>query len=89
VTHLRTVALGVEAGRVRYVADHVRGYPARAVAVEDAIAEVPGVRAVHAYPRTGSVVVWFRRSPGWLEAPGGRGPIETATWAAAMVLGRR
>ncbi|WP_245937977.1 heavy metal translocating P-type ATPase [Williamsia limnetica] len=36
--------------------------PGRAVAIEDAIGAVRGVRAVHAYPRTGSVVVWY--SPG-------------------------
>ncbi|GAA4673049.1 heavy metal translocating P-type ATPase [Gordonia humi] len=32
----------------------------RAVAIEESVAGVAGVRAVHAYPRTGSVVVWFR-----------------------------
>ncbi|OCH80889.1 cation-translocating P-type ATPase [Gordonia sp. UCD-TK1] len=32
----------------------------RAVAVEESVARVTGVRAVHAYPRTASVVVWFR-----------------------------
>jgi cation-transporting P-type ATPase C len=31
----------------------------RAVAIEDAVDEVVGVRTVHAYPRTGSVVVWY------------------------------
>jgi cation-transporting P-type ATPase C len=31
----------------------------RAVAIEDAVAEVTGVRAVHAYPRTASVVIWY------------------------------
>lgn len=31
----------------------------RAVAIEDAVDQVPGVRAVHAYPRTASVVVWY------------------------------
>lgn len=31
----------------------------RAVAIEQAVDQVPGVRAVHAYPRTGSVVVWY------------------------------
>ncbi|QNG55766.1 cation-translocating P-type ATPase [Pseudonocardia petroleophila] len=33
--------------------------PALAVAVEDAVDAVAGVRQVHAYPRTGNVVVWF------------------------------
>ncbi|WP_238420619.1 cation-translocating P-type ATPase [Gordonia sp. 'Campus'] len=32
----------------------------RAVAIEESVARVAGVRAVHAYPRTASVVVWFR-----------------------------
>ncbi|MEW2503337.1 cation-translocating P-type ATPase [Amycolatopsis sp. NPDC047767] len=47
------------AGRVRFVAAALRGSRARAVAVEDAVDHVPGVRQVHAYPRTGSVVVWY------------------------------
>ncbi|MEE6179129.1 manganese-exporting P-type ATPase CtpC [Mycobacterium sp. 050134] len=37
----------------------VRGDSRRAVAVEEAVAKQAGVRAVHAYPRTGSVVVWY------------------------------
>lgn len=32
----------------------------RAVAIEESVAHVHGVRAVHAYPRTASVVVWLR-----------------------------
>jgi len=32
---------------------------ALAVSLEDEIAKIPGVRAVHAYPRTASVVVWY------------------------------
>ncbi|WP_076476363.1 heavy metal translocating P-type ATPase [Williamsia sterculiae] len=47
------------AGRLRLVVDWVRNDPVRAIAAEDALADVPGVRTVHAYPRTGSVVVWF------------------------------
>ncbi|GAA4389956.1 cation-translocating P-type ATPase [Tsukamurella soli] len=46
------------AGRVRYVAPWLAGSPARAVAVEDALERVTGVRVAHAYPRTASVVVW-------------------------------
>lgn len=49
------------AGRIRLTVDWVRGDAVRAVAVEDALAAVPGVRTAHAYPRTGSVVVWYRR----------------------------
>jgi cation-transporting P-type ATPase C len=54
------VAVAHAAGRARYAATWLRSSPGRAVAVEDAVAALDGVRAVHAYPRTGSVVVWFR-----------------------------
>lgn len=47
------------AGRMRVRVGWVRGNSRRAVAVEEAVAKQPGVRAVHAYPRTGSVVVWY------------------------------
>ncbi|MDR3658835.1 MAG: cation-translocating P-type ATPase [Mycobacterium sp.] len=46
-------------GRLRVQVPWVRADPVRAVAVEDALDQVPGVRAVHAYPRTASVVVWY------------------------------
>ncbi|WP_409437732.1 heavy metal translocating P-type ATPase [Mycobacterium sp. SMC-14] len=36
-----------------------RNGPLTAVAIEDAVSQVPGVRAVHAYPRTASVVIWY------------------------------
>ncbi|KAA1250904.1 copper-translocating P-type ATPase [Mycobacterium simiae] len=41
---------------------HANGFhfdEVRAVAIEDTVAKVAGVRAVHAYPRTASVVVWY------------------------------
>ncbi len=44
---------------MRFVCAGLRGDPALAFAVEDAVDAVTGVRQVHAYPRTGSVVVWF------------------------------
>lgn len=47
------------AGRLRVRAAWLTHSPGRAVAVEDAVEQVPGVRAVHAYPRTGSIVVWY------------------------------
>jgi manganese/zinc-transporting P-type ATPase C len=47
------------AGRMRVWVEWVRGDSRRAVAVEEAVAKEDGVRAVHAYPRTGSVVVWY------------------------------
>ncbi|HEY9303867.1 MAG TPA: manganese-exporting P-type ATPase CtpC [Mycobacterium sp.] len=37
----------------------VRSNSRRAVAVEEAVDQQNGVRAVHAYPHTGSVVVWY------------------------------
>src|SRR3984957_4864264 len=47
------------AGRMRVSVAWVRASSRRAVAVEEAVAKQTGVRAVHAYPRTGSVVVWY------------------------------
>jgi manganese/zinc-transporting P-type ATPase C len=47
------------AGRMRVSVRWVRANSRRAVAVEEAVAKEQGVRAVHAYPRTGSVVVWY------------------------------
>jgi len=47
------------AGRLRVSVGWVRADSRRAVAVEEAVAKQQGVRAVHAYPRTGSVVVWY------------------------------
>ncbi|WP_407558080.1 manganese-exporting P-type ATPase CtpC [Mycobacterium paraintracellulare] len=47
------------AGRMRVAVSWVRADSRRAVAVEEAVAKCEGVRVVHAYPRTGSVVVWY------------------------------
>lgn len=47
------------AGRMRLAAPWLRNDALRAVAIEDGVETVPGVRAVHAYPRTASVVVWY------------------------------
>lgn len=47
---------------MRLIVPAVTGSVARAVAVEDALVAVTGVRAVHVYPRTASVVIWY--SPG-------------------------
>ncbi|WP_018178053.1 heavy metal translocating P-type ATPase [Jongsikchunia kroppenstedtii] len=47
------------AGRLRVTIDPLRGSVARAVVIEDAVKTLPGVRAVHAYPRSASVVVWY------------------------------
>jgi manganese/zinc-transporting P-type ATPase C len=53
------VVVSDAAGRIRLRVDWVRANSRRAVAVEEAVAKETGVRAVHAYPRTGSVVVWY------------------------------
>ncbi len=47
------------AGRMRVAVEWLRANTRRAVAVEEAVAKCDGVRVVHAYPRTGSVVVWY------------------------------
>ncbi|MGA8546646.1 MAG: cation-translocating P-type ATPase, partial [Mycobacterium sp.] len=47
------------AGRMRVQVGWVRSNSRRAVAVEEAVDKQDGVRAVHAYPHTGSVVVWY------------------------------
>jgi manganese/zinc-transporting P-type ATPase C len=44
---------------MRLQASWFRSDPIRAVAIEDAVEKVQGVRAVHAYPRTASIVVWY------------------------------
>lgn len=49
------------AGRVRFRTPSLRGSAGLAVAVEDAVDAVAGVRQVHAYPRTGNVVIWYDR----------------------------
>jgi manganese/zinc-transporting P-type ATPase C len=53
------VVVSDAAGRMRVQVEWVRSNSRRAVAVEEAVAKQNGVRAVHAYPRTGSVVVWY------------------------------
>jgi cation-transporting P-type ATPase C len=53
------VVVSDAAGRMRVQVTWVRGNSRRAVAVEEAVAKCNGVRVVHAYPRTGSVVVWY------------------------------
>ncbi|MFC5065632.1 heavy metal translocating P-type ATPase [Actinomycetospora atypica] len=50
------------AGRARFDAPGLRGSPGRAVAVEEALDDVEGVRQVHAFPRTGALVVWYDRA---------------------------
>lgn len=47
------------AGRMRLHATGFRFDAVRAVAIEDTVGKVTGVHAVHAYPRTASVVIWY------------------------------
>jgi cation-transporting P-type ATPase C len=47
------------AGRMRVRVPWMRADSRRAVAVEEAVDRQLGVRVVHAYPLTGSVVVWY------------------------------
>jgi len=46
-------------GRMRVHATGFRFDAVRAVAIEETVAKVTGVQAVQAYPRTGSVVIWY------------------------------
>jgi cation-transporting P-type ATPase C len=48
--------------RVRFDAPGLRADAGRAVTVEDALDDVEGVRQVHAFPRTGALVVWYDRT---------------------------
>ncbi|TLH50044.1 cation-translocating P-type ATPase [Mycolicibacterium aubagnense] len=51
--------ISVAAGRIRVHMPWLRGDAVRAVAVEDTVDKITGVRTVHAYPRTASVVIWY------------------------------
>ncbi|MCV7401813.1 manganese-exporting P-type ATPase CtpC [Mycobacterium fragae] len=53
------VVVSDAAGRMRVQVPWVRSNSRRAVAVEEAVDRQNGVRTVHAYPHTGSVVVWY------------------------------
>jgi cation-transporting P-type ATPase C len=53
------VVVSDAAGRMRVRVPWVRSDSRRAVAVEKTAGRVHGVRTVHAYPRTGAVVVWY------------------------------
>jgi cation-transporting P-type ATPase C len=53
------VVVSDAAGRMRVRVAWLRSDARRAVAVEEAVDRQNGVRTVHAYPHTGSVVVWY------------------------------
>ncbi|WP_057003109.1 heavy metal translocating P-type ATPase [Mycobacterium kyorinense] len=56
------------AGRMRVRASGFRFDAGRAVAIEETVGKVTGVRAVQAFPHTASVVVWY--SPGRCDTAG-------------------
>jgi cation-transporting P-type ATPase G len=59
---LELTVVSATAGRIRVRASGFAFDAVRAVAIEDTVVMVTGVQAVQAYPRTGSVVIWY--SPG-------------------------
>lgn len=59
---VRLTVVSDAAGRMRVHATGFRFDVVRAVAIEDTVAKVAGVQAVHAYPRTASVVIWYSRA---------------------------
>ena len=75
------------AGRMRVQVEWVRCNSRRAVAVEEAVAKQDGVRAVHAYPRTGCVVVWY--SPRRCERASVLAAISGAAHVAAELIPAR
>jgi cation-transporting P-type ATPase C len=75
------------AGRMRVRVPWVRSDSRRAVAVEEAVDQQPGVRVVHAYPRTGSVVVWY--SPKRCDRAAVLTAIEDAAHVAADLIPAR
>ena len=75
------------AGRMRVSVGWVRCNSRRAVAVEEAVAKQDGVRVVHAYPRTGSVVVWY--SPRRCDRSAVLSAISSAAQVAAELIPAR
>ncbi len=58
-TSVEPAVVSATTGRMRVRAIGFRHDEARAAAIEESVAQVAGVRAVQAYPRTASVVIWF------------------------------
>ncbi len=81
------VVVSDAAGRMRVQVEWVRCNSRRAVAVEEAVAKQDGVRAVHAYPRTGSVVVWY--SPRRCERSSVLSAISGAAYVASELIPAR
>ncbi|SDP33304.1 cation-transporting P-type ATPase C [Klenkia soli] len=74
-------------GRLRLAVPELVGSPSRAVLVEDALDEVPGVLAVQAFPVTGHVVVWT--APGTDREAVLAAVVEASTRPADAVVARR
>jgi cation-transporting P-type ATPase C len=75
------------AGRMRVQVAWVRSDSRRAVAVEEEVGRQNGVRAVHAYPHTGSVVVWY--SPKRCDRSAVLAAIDAAAHVAAELIPAR
>lgn len=63
---VRPTVVSAAAGRMRLHASGFHHDTVRAAAIEEMVGKVTGVRAVRAYPRTASVVVWY--APGMCDA---------------------
>ena len=59
VAGVTLTVVSAAAGRLRVHATGFAFDAVRAVAIEDTVGKVTGVQAVHAYPRTASVVIWY------------------------------
>ena len=55
----KMTVVSAAAGRMRVQANSFPFDAARVLAIEETVANVTGVHAVRAYPRTGSVVIWY------------------------------
>jgi cation-transporting P-type ATPase C len=86
-TNTELLVVSDAAGRMRVAVPWVRSDPRRAVAVEEAVDRQDGVRVVHAYPRTGSVVVWY--SPKRCDRSAVLGAITEAKYTAAGLIPAR
>lgn len=70
-------------GRMRVCVTGFNVDAVRAVAIEETVSQVTGVHAVHAYPRTASVVIWYSPELGDTAAVSGRCPTHARTRRAS------
>ena len=84
---LRPAVVSAASGRMRVHAVGFRHDAARAAAIEETVAKVTGVRAVQAYPRTASVVVWY--APGTCDTAAVLAAISSAESVVAASTGER